>query len=93
MIFICAVLVLIVALIPALSSAEAAIWWEAEDAIATNFREHSWLEMNAEGREGLSGGDWLTLTHKPEYPKPTEGRYFARYSVFSYDGCPKQCAI
>lgn len=81
MIFICAVFVLIAALIPALSSAEAAIWWEAENAVDTNFREHSWLEMNAEGREGLSGGDWLTLTHRPEYPKPTEGSYFARYSV------------
>ncbi len=30
------------------------IWWEAEDVIATNFREHSWLEMAGEAREGLS---------------------------------------
>ena len=57
------------------------IWWEAEDVIATNFREHSWLEMAGEAREGLSGGDWLTLMHKVDHSPPTEGRYFARYRV------------
>jgi hypothetical protein len=81
MIFVCATLVLAAILIPALSSAETVFWWEGENAIATNFREHPWLEMNAEEREGLSGGDWLTLMHKQEYPKPAEGHYFARYRV------------
>jgi hypothetical protein len=81
MMSICALLVLIATLIPPLSSAEGAIWWEAEDTTATNFREHSWLEMNPEERQGLSGGDWLTLMHKSEYPKPAEGHYFARYRV------------
>jgi len=76
-----AILVLFAASVSLSSSAESVIWWEAENAIATNFREHSWLEMNAEGRKGLSGGDWLTLTHKSEYPDPTEGHYFARYRV------------
>lgn len=75
MIFICAIL------ISALSSAETVVWREGENAIATNFREHPWLEMNAEEREGLSGEDWLTLMHKQEYPKPAEGHYFARYRV------------
>ncbi len=57
------------------------LWWEAEDAVATNFREHPWLEMDAKGREWLSGGDWLTHTHKEEHPAPDGGRYFARYRV------------
>ena len=57
------------------------VWWEAEDATDTNLLEHSWLEMDAKAREGLSGGDWLTLMHKVDSPTPAEGRYFARYEV------------
>ena len=57
------------------------IWWEAEDAIDTNFREHTWLEMGATERTGLSGGDWLTLMHKAGQSPPKEERYFARYRV------------
>jgi len=57
------------------------IWWEGEDAVDTNFREHSWLEMDAKGREWLSGGDWLTHMHKDDSPAPEGGRYFARYPV------------
>ena len=57
------------------------IWWEGEAAVATNFEEHSWLEMAGKAREGLSGGDWLTLMHKAESPKPENGRYSTRYRV------------
>ncbi|HUT92667.1 MAG TPA: heparinase II/III family protein [Thermoguttaceae bacterium] len=57
------------------------IWWEAEDVVDTNFREHSWLEMGGTARDGLSGGDWLTLMHKVDQTPPEEGRYFARYRV------------
>ncbi len=57
------------------------VWWEAEETIATNFREHSWLEMSAAERVGLSGGDWLTLMSKAGQTPPKEQRYFAKYRV------------
>ncbi len=57
------------------------IWWEGEAAVATNFREHPWLEMSGQARDGLSGGDWLTLMHKEDAPEPEGGSYFAHYRV------------
>ncbi|MGA2035956.1 MAG: hypothetical protein ABSG68_27215 [Thermoguttaceae bacterium] len=56
-------------------------WWEAERPTASNFREHSWVKMQPQERTGLSGGDWLTLMHKPEHNPPDGGYYFARYRV------------
>jgi len=69
-------------LLPALTSCASAqlVSWEGE-AADHNFREHSWVEMGANERTGLSGGDWLTLQHRDSDPPPAEGLFFATWTI------------
>ena len=57
------------------------VWWEGENHVATNFREHPWVKMQPAERQKLSRGDWHTHMHKPQFEAPAGGYYFARYRV------------
>ena len=56
------------------------VWWEGENADATNFVSHVWLANQLSDQSILSGSKWLNDLHDSKKPVPAGG-LFAKYTV------------